>query len=252
MSIFEITVFWLKIAPSYYGLMYIIGFLYGLWALKKTWKYTEKQRESLFLYIFLGVLLWWRLGYILFYNFSSYLQQPLSILKVWEWWMSFHGGFLWVACALYLFTRKNKLSFWNLSDDIAKIIPVGLFFWRIGNYINKELLWFEYSWTLAVVTGTWSYFPSPLLEALLEWLLIFIILNVIIKTPRFAWQFAALFLLLYWISRTFVELFIRTPDEQIWYYFWFLTQWSLLSIPMIIIWVMLYYYLSKHNKFNAK
>jgi phosphatidylglycerol:prolipoprotein diacylglycerol transferase len=245
MTIFEITVFWLKIAPSYYGLMYVIWFLYGLWALKKTWKYSNKQRESVFLYIFFGVILWWRLWYILFYNLSEYLSSPLSILKVWEWWMSFHWWFLWVVLAFFLFTRNHKIKFLDLSDDMAKIFPVWLFFGRIGNYINKELLWFEYSWPLAVVTQTWSYFPSPLLEAVLEWLVIFIVLNFIVKAPRFPGQLAALFLILYWTFRTGIELFIRVPDSHLGYYFWFLTQWSLLSIPMIVAWVGLYYYLSK-------
>jgi phosphatidylglycerol:prolipoprotein diacylglycerol transferase len=248
MNIFEITIFWLKIAPSYYGLMYAIWFLYGVWALKKSWKYTEKQRDSLFLYIFLGVILWGRLWYTLFYAFWSFLQEPLSLLRVWEWGMSFHWGFIWVWFALLLFTRKNKLSFWSLWDDIAKIIPVWLFFWRIGNYLNKELLGFEYTGPLAVLTAWGSYFPSPLLEALLEGVMIFIVLNIMLKRPSFTGQFAALFLILYWVSRTLVELLVRTPDAHIGYYLWFLTQGSLLSLPMIGVGMYLYYYLSHWRK----
>lgn len=244
MSIFEISVFWLTIAPSYYGLMYVIWFLYGIWAIKKTWKYSQSQIDSLFIYIFLGVILWWRIWYILFYDFSSYISTPLDILKVWEWWMSFHGWVIGVTLALYLFSKKFQKSFVNLWDDIALIIPVGLFFGRIWNYINKELLWFEYNWFLAVTTSTGSYFPSPLLEAFLEWVVIFIILYYVSKRQRFTWQIACLFLILYWVFRTFVELFIRTPDIQIGYYFWFLTQWSILSIIMIFVWVALYLYLS--------
>ncbi len=247
MTIFEISIFWLTLAPTYYGLMYVIGFLYGVWALKKTRKYSQIQRDTLFLYIFLGVILGGRLWYILFYNFHSYRDSPLSILKVWEWWMSFHGWFLWVILALYLFNYKYKGKFWDLWDDIAQIIPVWLFFGRIWNYINKELLWFEYSWLLAVTLGNTSYFPSPLVEALLEGVIMFVILNFIMKKPKFSGQFAALFLLLYGIFRTFVELFIRTPDSHIGYYFAFLTQWSLLSIPMIVAGALLYYYLYKKH-----
>ena len=247
MTLFEFSIFWLTIAPSYYGLMYAIGFLYWVWALKKTWKYLEKQRDRLFIYIFLGVILWWRLWYILFYSLSDYISSPMSVFKVWEWWMSFHWGFIGVVVAILIFTHKEKLPFWSLSDEIARIIPVGLFFGRIGNYINKELLWFSYEWFLAVQTKTGSYFPSPLVEAILEWLLIFIILNIILKKPWFSGQFAALFLILYWLSRTIVELWIRVPDQHIWYYFWFLSQWALLSIPMIIIGASLYYYLSNTN-----
>lgn len=247
MTIFEITVFWLKIAPTYYGLMYVIWFIYGVYALKKTQKYTEKEQENIFIYIFLGVLLWGRIWYILFYNLESYILQPLSILRVWEWGMSFHWGFIWVCIALYVFSKRNQRSFWSLADTIASIIPVGLFFGRIWNYINKELLWFEYSWPLAVHLWEVSYFPSPLVEALLEWLVIFIIFTYILKKPSFLWQFASLFLILYGVFRTVVELFIRVPDAHIWYYFGFFTQWSLLSIPMIILWGGLYYYLKKQN-----
>jgi len=245
MTIFEISVLWLTIAPSYYGLMYALWFIYGLYFLKKSWKYSSSERESLFLYVFLWVLLWWRLGYILFYNLWSYISDPLSVFYIWEWWMSFHWWVIWVVFATYLFSLRAKRSFLDVCDDIALIIPVGLFLWRIWNYLNKELLWFEYSWFLAVTTQSWSYFPSPLVEALLEWVCIFVVFHFILKRPRFTGQFAALFLLLYGSFRTLVEIFIRTPDPQIGYYFWFLSQWSLLSIPMVLIWLSLYYFLSK-------
>ncbi len=245
MTIFEIDILWFTLAPSYYGLMYVLGFLYGVYYLKKFSLYTVKQQEDLFLYVFLWVVLWGRLWYVLFYNLSAYLSDPLSILRVWDGWMSFHGWFLWVVAALYIFSRRNKLEFWSLSDTIAMIIPIWLFFGRIGNYINKELLGFEYSWPLAVVTSLGSYFPSPLMEALLEWAVMFIIFHYILKKPSFTGQFAALFLILYGTFRTFVEICIRTPDPQIGYYFWFLTQWSLLSIPMILAWALIYKKLSK-------
>jgi len=247
MTLFSITLFWLTIAPTYYGLMYVIGFIYGLWFLKKTWKYTRDQIDSLFLYVFLWTILWGRLWYILFYNLESYISNPLSTFKVWEWWMSFHWGFLWVVIALIVFSKLNKLKFWSLADTIAMIIPIWLFFGRIGNYINKELLWFPYFWPLSVKSWGWSFFPSPLLEAILEWAVIFILFHFILRESRFAWQFAALFILLYWIFRTGIELFVRLPDPQIWYYFWFLTQWSLLSIPMILVWWYLYYFLKTKN-----
>lgn len=247
MKIFEIDLFWLTLAPTYYGLMYVLGFLYGIWAIKRTWKYSQVQRENLFLYIFIWVVLWWRLGYILFYNLSAYLASPLDIFKIWEGWMSFHGWMLWVWVALLLFSRRYKLSFLSLWDDIAKIVPVWLFLGRIWNYLNKELLWFPYNGPLAVYTPHGSYFPSPLLEALLEWLVIFVILNFMIKKTAFPGQLASLFIILYWIFRTLIELFVRTPDIHIWYYFWFLTQGSILSIVMILIWSAWYIYLWKNK-----
>lgn len=217
--------------------------MYGLWAVKKTGRYLEKERESLFLYIFAWVIIWGRLGYVLFYNLSSYLSQPLDILRVWDGGMSFHGWLVWVIVALYVFSKLHKIRFLDLSDDIALIIPVGLFFGRIGNYLNKELLWFPYTWPLAVSTPQWSFFPSPLLEALLEWIVIFVILHLVVKKQQFSGQLGSLFLILYGLFRTGIELFVRIPDPQIGYYFWFFTQGSFLSIPMIVIWVFLYIYL---------
>lgn len=133
--------------------------------------------------------------------------------------MSFHGGFLGVALALFFYARKQKIDFWKLSDDIALIIPVGLFFGRIGNYLNKELLGFSYSGPFAVETQAGSFFPSPLLEAFLEGIMIFLILRSIAKKQIFSGQLASMFLILYGVFRTFIELFIRTPDVQIGYYF---------------------------------
>ena len=249
MRIFEIELFWMTFWPSYYGLMYALAFLYGLWAIKKTQKYSSEEIESLFLYVFLGVIVWGRLWYILFYNISAYISSPLDIFKVWEWGMSFHWGLLGVVIALYIFTRKQKIGFLSLIDDIALIAPVWLFLWRIGNYLNKELLGFPYEGFLAVQTSKGSFFPSPLIEALLEWLVLFFILKHIAKKQAFSWQLGCLFLIFYGVFRCFVEIFIRTPDTQIGYYFWFLTQWSILSIVMLIIWIISYKYL--WNKTNS-
>ncbi|NDK09660.1 prolipoprotein diacylglyceryl transferase [Candidatus Gracilibacteria bacterium] len=247
MKIFELDIFGFTLAPTYYGLMYIIGFLYGIWALKKTGRYTESQRESLFLYIFAGVLLGGRIGYILFYDLGKYISEPSNILRVWEGGMSFHGGFLGVVIALVVFAKLKNVNFWKLADDIALIIPVGLFFGRIGNYLNKELLGFPYTGPLAVQISSGSYFPSPLLEAFLEGLVIFVILKLVAQKIGFDGKLAALFLILYGTFRTIVELFFRVPDPQIGYYFGFLTQGSLLSIPMILVGIYLYFYLKTHD-----
>ena len=224
MMIFEISVFGLTFWPSYYGLMYALAFLY----------------------LFLWVILWGRLGYILFYSFDAFLWNPTVLFRVWEGGMSFHWGLIGFVLACVLFSRKYKRTFLWLMDDLALIVPVGLFLWRIWNYINKELLWFPYEWFLAVRTDAWSFFPSPLLEAFLEGVLMFALLNYV-HSRTFPGKMGALFLIYYWIFRTFVELFVRIPDAQIGYYFWFLTQWSILSLPMILIGGFLYYYLSKKH-----
>lgn len=247
MNIFEITIFSFTIAPSYYWLMYVLGFIYGIWAMKRLWKYSDSQRDAAFFYIFLWVVLGGRIWYMLFYDFSGIIEDPLSILRIWEWGMSFHGGMVWVIIAIYIFSRRYSISFLSSIDDLAPIVPVGIFLGRIGNYLNKELLWFPYEWFLAVKTVEGSFFPSPLLEALLEWIVLYMILNFYMKKPDFIWQVGCLFLIWYWVFRTFVELFVRTPDPHIGYYFGFFTQWSLLSIPMIVIGIIVYLRLSSHS-----
>lgn len=278
MTIFEINIFWVNIAPSYYWLMYVIWFLVWYYIIKKRGilipppsgtpfekgrKYSHNDlMDNLFLYIFLWVVVWWRLGYVLFYSFSSYISNPLSIFKVWEWWMSFHGWVIGVIIAMILFSRKYKIDFLKLADQITLVLPIWLWLGRIWNYLNKELLWYPWYEGIFAVYKNWIwYFPSPLLEAILEWLLLFIILNTIYyinnKTKcsstnkkikyGFDWQIAALFLIFYSIFRIFVEAFFRIPDEQIWYILWYFTLWELLSLPMLIIWIIIYFNLKNRK-----
>lgn len=253
MSIFEITLFGITIAPTYYGLMYALWFLSWYYIIKYRIKNLKSNSNDLYtsilddllLYIVLWVILGWRLGYVLFYNFTNYIQDPISILKVWEWWMSFHWWVLGVILAMYLFSRKYKVSFLKLTDNITAVLPIWLWLGRVWNYLNWELLGFSwYTWPLAV---DWR-FPSPLVEALLEWLVLFIILNWVYKNKKFNWQVASLFLIFYGIFRIFVEVFFREPDSNIWYIAWYFTMWEILSLPMIIIWMYYYLKLSKYEK----
>lgn len=234
MYIFELNIFWLHIAPSYYWLMYVLWFLVWYYYIKKTKLLSDSELESLFFYVFLGVILWWRIWYILFYNLNFFISNPLSIIEIWKWWMSFHWWFLGVIIAVFLFCKKYKKSFLALTDKLAFIVPIWIFFGRIWNYINKELLWFEYNWFLAVKKDWISYFPSPLVEALLEWIVIFIVIFFITKKNNFVWKASAYFLILYSIFRIFVELFFRMPDNHLGYIFLNLSMWSLLSLPMFI------------------
>lgn len=250
MKIFEINLFWITLAPTYYGLMYAVALLLWYFIFIKRWVFSKEKIEKLFFYMFAWIIFWWRIGYILFYNFSYYLENPIKILNVTEGWMSFHGWLLWVILAIFIFSKKEKESFLKLADELATVFPIWLFLWRIWNYLNKELLWFSnYNWPLAVKINWQSYFPSPLLEAFLEWIILFLIINFIYHKKYYKnWQLWALFLIFYWIFRFFVEIFFRTPDSQIWYIFWFLTMWSILSLPMVFIWIILFFYFWKNVK----
>lgn len=146
-------------------------------------------------------------------------------------------------CELYIFSQTTYFFLENyrfIGSNCSRLTLFG----RIGNYLNKELLWFAYTGPLAVVTPTGSYFPSPLLEAFLEGVVLWILLNKVYSSD-FPGKLSALFLIYYGIFRCGVELFIRTPDTQIGYYFWFLTQGFLLSFPMIVLWGGLYYFLKR-------
>lgn len=252
MTIFELNIFWFTLAPSYYGLMYALWFIAWYYYILKKNILKKEELENLFFYVFLWVVLWGRIWYILFYDFSAYLANPIDILKVWEWWMSFHWGFLWVVISVFIFAKKYSLSFWKIIDELAVIVPVWIWLGRIWNYLNKELLGYaNYSGLLAVEKNGVSYFPSPLLEAFLEGLVLLILLYFINKYKDFFWKTSAYFLIFYGTFRVFVELFFRTPDSHIWYIFWFLTLGSLLSIPMILVWCILLFILRKnviHNK----
>jgi len=273
MRIFEVTLFWVTIAPSYYWLMYALWFIIWYWLIKKriyinkknilnpitNWKIWDFM-DSLLFYIFFWVVIWWRLWFVLFYNFSHFVSNPLDILKVWEWWMSFHGWIIWVTIAMILFSKKQKISFYKLADQISLVVPIWLGLWRLWNYLNKELLGFSwYNWPLAI---NWR-FPSPLVELLLEWIVLFIILNLIYKRTHplsgtslkkgrkiFDWQIASLLLILYWTFRIITEIFFREPDSYIWYIFNYFTLWEIYSLPMIIIWIYFYIKLGKQKKLD--
>jgi len=250
MTIFSVNIFWITIAPSYYWLMYGLGFIAGYLIIKKRWLLSEVLFDNLTLYIFFGVILGGRFGYILFYNLSFYLQNPSEILKFWHWWMSFFGGAIWVILAMILFARKYRKNFYDIADNVVTILPIWLGLWRIWNYLNKELLWFKYSGFLAVYKNWIWYFPSPLMEALLEWIVLYFILSFLFKRRKYLGQIWWGFLFFYGVFRFLIE-FVRTPDVQIWYIFWWITIAQIMSIPMILIWLYFWLFFKKYPH-NAK
>ena len=246
MKIFDITLFWIHISPSYYWLMYALGFLAWYYIIKYRKIIPENKLDDLLLYIVTWVILWWRIWYIIFYDFWYYLNNPLDIFKVWQGGMSFHWWVIWVIIAMLLFSKKYKINFYKLADQITLVLPIWLGLGRIWNYLNKELLGFSnYYWPLNI---NWR-FPSPLLEMFLEWIVLFTILNYIYIKKRKSlksWQIASLFLIFYWLFRIFVEAFFREPDSFIGYIWWYFTLWEIYSLPMIIIWI--YFYIKLKNK----
>lgn len=244
MTIFSFEFWWITIAPTWYGLMYAVSFLIALILIQK--QFSEKQTDTLFFATILGVILGGRFGYVLVYNLGYYLENPLEILMPWKGGMSFHGGAIGVILAWYIASQKIKKSFLTVSDKLVWIVPIGLFFGRIGNYINGELMGLPgYDWFLSRKINGTSYFPTPLLEALLEWLILFAILLWKRKKIEYPGQLGVWFLGGYGIMRFFAEFF-RTPDVQIGYMLgWWMTLGHVFSLCMIIIAIILHLRLRK-------
>ena len=231
------------IAVHWYGLSYLLAFVLA-WGLanyrarqpNSTW--TREQVADLIFYAALGVVLGGRLGYMFFYDFPTWLQQPLTVFRVWDGGMSFHGGMLGVGIATWLYARWHKRSWISVIDFVAPLVPLGLACGRIGNFINGEL-WGRVSdvpWAMVFPTGgPWPRHPSQLYEFLFEGLILFVILWTYSRRPRPPFAVTALFLLCYGLFRFGLEFF-RVPDPQLGYLaFGWLTMGQLLSFPMILI-----------------
>ena len=243
----------------WYGLMYLVGFVGGWWlgrirAARPGSTWDSKQIDDLLFYIALGVVLGGRLGYILFYGFSDWLEDPLRLLRVWEGGMSFHGGFLGVLLAMAMYGRKHDRTFFELTDFIAPFVTIGLFAGRIGNFINGEL-WgkpTELMWGMQLRCADFAHVcqdklglpyglelspalhPNQLYEAILEGVVLFFVLWIYSASPRPRMAVSALFLICYGAFRFGIE-FIRMPDTHLGYLAggW-LTMGQLLSLPMIL------------------
>ena len=224
----------------WYGLMYVIGFLLAWWLARrraeKSWSVIKpEQVDDLLFYGMLGVIIGGRLGYSLFYGFDQLISDPLYLLKITEGGMSFHGGLAGVMIAMWLYGRKLGVRFWAMLDFVAPITPLGLFFGRVGNFINGELWGKPTDVPWAFNVGGQSLHPSMLYEALLEGLVLFVILWLFTGRERPYRSVAGLFLILYGVFRFAVE-FVRVPDSHIGYLAldW-LTMGQVLTLPMIIV-----------------
>jgi phosphatidylglycerol---prolipoprotein diacylglyceryl transferase len=246
------------LAIRWYALAYIIGLVGGwfyarrLSLAERLWpglkRPTLENVDDLIVWVALGIVLGGRFGYVLFYNFELYASQPLEALKVWHGGMSFHGGFLGAALALFLFARKNGMKPLALLDMASVVAPIGLFFGRIANFVNGEL-WgrvapdFAYAFVFPNA-GPLPRHPSQLYEAATEGLLLFIIMAWAARRFGFGRPglLGGLFLIGYAIARIGCEFF-REPDPQLGFLFGgalqFLqggiTMGMLLSLPMLLI-----------------
>ncbi len=230
----------------WYSLAYIFGILIGWWLGKKIilkkfqniyFNFDIKEFDNLITCIIISMLLGGRIGYVLFYNFGYYLSNPFDILKIWEGGMSFHGALVGIILGTYWFSVKKNIPTFFLLDIIAFVAPIGIFFGRIANFINGELV--------GKVTGVfWGIIfpnidnnmrhPSQLYEAFLEGVILFIIMNLILFRDNYKTGTCSyIFLIFYGIFRIFSEFF-REPDLQIGYLFELISMGTMLSILMVL------------------
>lgn len=234
-SVFGLPIRW-------YAIAYIAGFVIGYYLIRYLTRrdnseiyITKKQLEDFFTFIVIGVILGGRLGYVLFYNLPFFIAHPLEIFQIWHGGMSFHGGLLGVIVATVLFVRKNKFSdksvmrnSFRILDLLSVVAPIGLFFGRIANFINMEVMGRITESSLGVVFVGGPDYPrhaSPLYEAVLEGVVLFVIMWFLYtktKLRKHPGAISGLLCVFYAIFRIFCEQF-RQPDAQI----GFLTSWGL-------------------------
>lgn len=266
------------VSLHWYGAMYLFGVLGALYLAKRrankpNSNWTSQQVENLLFWGFLGLFIGARLGYILFYNFDAFIDDPAILFKVWEGGMSFHGGLIGAICVIAIFAKKTKKTFMQVGDFVAPLVPIGLMFGRFGNFINGELWgrvtnssigmlfptsthadfmfvqshpeWFS---LYSQLNGVLPRHPSQLYEMVFEGIVLFIILNLFIRKPRPTGAVSGLFLICYGTFRFIIEFF-RQPDEQLGLFLNFISMGQILCLPMIIggLLILLYAY-----RFNNK
>ncbi|KAB8054684.1 prolipoprotein diacylglyceryl transferase [Janthinobacterium rivuli] len=233
------------LAVHWYGLMYVLAFalfiLLGRVRIKQphiaVLGWQKEDLDDMLFYGMLGVVIGGRLGEVLFYRPEYFLHNPLEIFMVWHGGMSFHGGFLGVILAMYLWSRKAGRNLFDVLDFIAPLVPLGYAAGRLGNFINAEL-----PGRIAPDTLPWAMqwpgipypvHPSPLYQMLIDGILVFIILWLYARKQRPRMAVGAMFTLLYGCARFFTEYF-RTPDWEVVWLGVPITSGQMLSLPMIV------------------
>ena len=232
----------------WYSLAYILGIIIGFFIIKrlnviKGSLISVKQLDSFFVWAVLGIILGGRFGYVLFYQINVFYNNPIYLIEIWNGGMSFHGGLLGVIISTFIFCRNNNLKFYYVADFVALVAPIGLFFGRIANFINSELVGKQTDLVWGVIfplIDSTPRHPSQLYEAILEGVLLFIIMNIIYFSKNYKMGDCSFkFLIFYGIFRIFSEFF-REPDEQIGFLIGSFSMGMMLSILMIFVGVVLY------------
>ncbi|PSM51289.1 phosphatidylglycerol-prolipoprotein diacylglyceryl transferase [Campylobacter blaseri] len=256
-SLFGLKVHW-------YGIMYVLALLVALFmakyfAKKDKFPYSNSFLENYFIWVEIGVILGARLGYIFIYSNNQlfYLTHPWEIFNpfyngefVGISGMSYHGAVVGFVIATLLFCKKYKTEKWLLLDLVALSVPLGYFFGRVGNFLNKELIGIPTTMPWGIKVDGILRHPSQLYEGLLEGILIFIILFIYRKYKKFDGELIVLYAILYSIMRFISEIY-REPDYQLGKYIFGLSMGQILSFIMLFFSFYAYYkYFSKNKNLS--
>ena len=231
----------------WYSLAYIVGLLLG-WAYCKIFLIIDKDKKKQFddyiTYIIIGIIVGGRLGYVLIYNPSYYLENLNEILMIWNGGMSFHGALLGIILTTILFCKKNKINIFYYLDLVALSAPIGIFLGRVANFINSELYGREADiiWSVKFIQiDNLNRHPSQIYEAIFEGIILFILLNLFHhKITKKNGLVSSLFLILYSLFRFFIE-FTREPDSHIGLIIFNMSMGQILSVMFFIIGFILFY-----------
>ena len=270
-----------------YWIFYLIGFILAYIFLLIIWKkrifhkfsnlqtLLEKDLETLFIILILWVLIWWRLWHVLIYDFQYFLYNPVDIIKVWQWWMSFIWWLFWVIIWVSLLLRKKEFSrkeFIILLDLLACILPLCIALWRLWNFLNQELYWIIFNnplwrrqWTIRTLTSLWFLhiydkidsslrINTNLLSMIFEWILLFItLITILIKQikndKRKIWKISMIFLLRYSIVRFNLE-YIRQDSQA--EFVWPFSKSQRFFVIFIIAGIFISIYLGRFQKENLE
>ena len=279
------SIFWINIYR--YWIFYLVGFilayffLYFIWGKEYFHKFPKLQNllendlENLFIILILWVLIWWRLGHVLIYEFQYFIDNPLDIFKIWQWWMSFIWWILWVVLWVTLFIWKKKFSrkeYMILLDLLCCVLPLCIAFWRLWNFLNQELYWIVFNnplwrseWMVWALTSLWFLhiydkidsslrINTNLLSIIFEWILLFITLIIIfikqIKSDkRKIWKIWVIFLLRYSIIRFLFEYLRQDSQSE---FIWPFTRSQRFFIIFIITGIIIAICLNRHPKENLE
>lgn len=238
----------------WYGVMYLLGYLVGYFLLKKLikmnfLKMNQEQLDNFIFYIALGMVVGARVVYSVVYDFDQWIKDPISIIFINRGGLSFHGAVVGMSVAAYLFAKKNKINFFRITDAMALAGSPGLFFGRMGNFINGELYGRVTDSSLGLVFplgGELPRHPSMIYEGIGEGVILTIVLWIFLKARKvikFEGHLSAIFLGGYAVCRFIIEFF-RQPDEQLGFYFQYFSMGQILCTLMLII-AMIFYVTSQ-------